>query len=75
MTKKIRFTLILLAFFTYDAYGYVDPGTGSYLIQIILAGIVGASLGIRVFWSKIKSFFAGSKNAAAQDNSDEKKQQ
>ncbi|MCP5047974.1 MAG: hypothetical protein GY940_12430, partial [bacterium] len=44
-------------FFTIRGYSYIDPGTGSYLIQIIIAGLVGASLGIKLFWRKIKDFF------------------
>ena len=33
---------------------YIDPGSGSILIQVILASCLG---GIVVFWSKIKSLF------------------
>ncbi len=37
---------------------YIDPGSGSILIQVILASCVG---GILVFWNKIKALFAGKK--------------
>ncbi|MHC5060962.1 MAG: hypothetical protein ACYTFK_07750 [Planctomycetota bacterium] len=37
---------------------YIDPGTGSFIVQILLAGLVGASFAVGVFWSKIKSFFS-----------------
>ena len=37
---------------------YIDPGSGSILIQVILATCIG---GIAVFWTKIKSRFAGKK--------------
>jgi len=37
---------------------YIDPGSGSILIQVILASVVG---GIAVFWNKIKSLFSKSK--------------
>lgn len=33
---------------------YIDPGSGSILIQVILASCLG---GIVVFWQKIKSLF------------------
>jgi hypothetical protein len=39
-------------------YGYIDPGTGSYVIQIIIAALVGASLGVKIFWRNIKGFFS-----------------
>ena len=37
---------------------YIDPGSGSILIQVILASCIG---GIAVFWQKLKSFFTGKK--------------
>lgn len=57
MIKRIGILLILLAFVTIDSYGYIDPGTGSYIIQIVIAMAVGAGLGIKLFWKKIKDFF------------------
>ncbi|HMK05787.1 MAG TPA: hypothetical protein VK489_16415 [Ferruginibacter sp.] len=36
---------------------YLDPGSGSYLIQAIIAAILAAGFFIKNFWYKIKSFF------------------
>lgn len=36
---------------------YVDPGSGSYLIQLIIAGILGALFCFKSMLWKIKSFF------------------
>ena len=36
---------------------YLDPGSGSFLIQLLLAGIVGAGFLIKVYWKKIKGLF------------------
>lgn len=35
---------------------YIDPGSGSLLLQVMLATCLG---GLAVFWQKIKSLFAG----------------
>jgi len=35
---------------------YIDPGTGSFIIQIAIAAFVGCSFAIKIFWSKIKTF-------------------
>lgn len=43
------------------AQSYLDPGSGSILIQILLATLLGASAAIAVFWRKIKAFFTGKK--------------
>ncbi len=37
---------------------YIDPGSGSILIQVILATCIG---GIAVFWQKLKALFTGRK--------------
>ncbi len=39
-----------------NTYAYLDPGTGSYLIQIIAAALLGALFSLRIFWSKIRRF-------------------
>ena len=36
---------------------YLDPGSGSILIQIILGAVVGAGVLVRVFWGNIKALF------------------
>ncbi len=40
---------------------YLDPGSGSMLIQIIIAALLGTGVAIRVFWKNIKAFFTGKK--------------
>ena len=37
---------------------YVDPGSGSYLVQIIIAGVLGALFYFKNIWWKIKAFFS-----------------
>ena len=36
---------------------YLDPGSGSILIQLLIAGLLGAAFILRSSWGKIKSFF------------------
>ena len=40
------------------AQAYLDPGTGSFLIQLLIAGAVGAAFAVKMFWYKIKTGFA-----------------
>lgn len=37
---------------------YIDPGTGSYLLQIAVAGLLGAGVAIKLFWERIYSTVA-----------------
>jgi hypothetical protein len=36
---------------------YLDPGTGSIILQSLVAGFMGAMFVIKLFWSKITGFF------------------
>ena len=52
--------LVGLLFFilTRDAHAYLDPGSGSYILQLILAGLLGAAVAVRIYWKRIKGFFS-----------------
>ncbi len=39
-----------------EAHAYLDPGTGSYVLQILSAALVGAAVAIKAFWINIKLF-------------------
>lgn len=52
------------------AYAYIDPGTGSFVIQGIIAAVVGAGFAIKMFWQRIKSFLTGKPMPADQDDDD-----
>ena len=41
---------------------YIDPGSGSYLIQMIIAGILGAAFFFKNLWWKFRSFFTKKKD-------------
>jgi hypothetical protein len=34
-------------------FGYIDPGTGSMLLQVIIGGVAAAAVGFKLFWSRI----------------------
>jgi hypothetical protein len=40
------------------AYAYLDPGTGSILVQALLAGLAVASAAVAAFWTRIRQLFA-----------------
>jgi len=46
-------------FFSPNSYAYLDPGSGSYLLQIIIAALLSASFVIKAFWKRIILFFSG----------------
>lgn len=40
---------------------YIDPGSGSYLVQAIIAAILGVAFYFKTIWFRIKAFFGGTK--------------
>lgn len=48
---------------------YLDPGSGSFLIQLLIAALLGLGVAIRASWSKIKGWF-GIKPKADEDDDD-----
>ena len=51
--------------FPASAYAYLDPGTGSYIFQLVIAAIVGLLFLAKVYWGRIKTFFANLFSGAA----------
>ena len=50
------FTLLALAWVN-DAYAYLDPGTGSIFLQVMVAAIAGGVFLLKTYWIKFKTFF------------------
>lgn len=49
------FSFFLVFFLPFFAFAYLDPGTGSFIIHVIVGGIIGVSYAMRVFWRNIKN--------------------
>lgn len=53
------FTFPLLCLtFAPNAYAYLDPGSGSLVIQFLIAAVVGAMFTVKVFWRNVKTFLS-----------------
>lgn len=52
---------LLPAFLAYVpmAHAYLDPGTGSMILQGIIGTVAVGLVAIRMYWAKVKQFFAG----------------
>ncbi len=56
MKSKI---IIFLSFFilTTKAHAYLDPGTGSIILQAIVGAFAAFFTSIYIFWDKVKNFY------------------
>lgn len=43
--------------FAGPAHAYLDPGSGSMFLQLLLGGVAGLMLAIKIFWRRILSMF------------------
>lgn len=46
---------VLLFFLPLNAHAYLDPGTGSFIVQLIIAAIAGVSFSVKLYWHKVKT--------------------
>lgn len=49
---------------------YLDPGSGSFLLQLLIAGLAGISIAIGTSWARIKRFFSRKKGEPKPEEDD-----
>ena len=57
--SKLFFPLGLIgaAGFVSPAYAYLDPGTGSMIVQLLLGGVAGALVIGKLYWARLTAIF------------------
>ena len=50
--------LVLSVFFYGDLFSYIDPGTGSFLIQLLIAFFAGSLFFAKSFYKNAKNFIS-----------------
>jgi hypothetical protein len=60
----LKFLMILLKLFILSyliyprkVYAYIDPGTGSMMVQVLIGILVGVLFMLKTFWKRIAIFF------------------
>ena len=62
---KFKFLLKILIFSLLSietSYAYIDPGSGSALISVIIGFFVALGITLKTYWYKLKRFFNFSKD-------------
>jgi cytochrome b len=61
MSSKVRWAIVFtLGFWLVTApaaNAYVDPGTGSYVFQVLVGIFLGAAVAVKLWWRKLWSVF------------------
>ncbi len=64
--------ILFLSSFSLNAFAYLDPGTGSLILQGLIAGIAMAGITIKTYWYKLCSMFGKSQPKSLLDEDDDK---
>ena len=57
MIKLLILNIIAIFLVVTNAYAYLDPGTGSFILQAIIGFLAALSAGFLYYWTKVKNFF------------------
>ena len=66
--RVVAAAAVLAALAAAPAHAYLDPGTGSMLLQGIIGAFLAVGVTLRLYWHRIKGFFrSGRGREAASD--------
>lgn len=68
--KLLSLIIIYLICSTSHAHAYLDPGTGSIILQAILGFIAAAAATVSIYWEKFKSMINKVLKRDIKDNKD-----
>lgn len=59
--KKMKYIVVLAVLLATvaPAHAYIDAGSGSYMIQMAMAGILAFAFTLKLAWNRVKAFFSG----------------
>ena len=56
LTVRAVYSMFLLSsLLVSDAHAYIDPGSGSALLQLILGGVAGIGVVAKLYWEQVKT--------------------
>lgn len=61
---------LLGSIFPLTAFAYLDPGTGSIILQGLIAAVAAAGFVMKAYWFKIKNLFGKSESKRLADEED-----
>ncbi len=59
ITNAVFFAALYMLVVPQPAHAYLDPGTGSYILQIAAAALFGSLFALKVWWRQITGFVGG----------------
>ena len=72
MSKAVATALLaaLCSALPRPAHAYIDPGSGSYVFQMLIAGFLSFAFAVRHYWDRLRSFITRQRSERGEDNGD-----
>ncbi len=64
----LLWSVLLLALTPGDASAYLDPGSGSFVFQILISALLGAAVVLKTSWRRLRDFFFSSRRSEDHDD-------
>jgi hypothetical protein len=55
----------------FSGLAYLDPGSGSFILQLLIGALLAIGLAVRASWTRIRRFFGGKPPAEGEDGADD----
>ena len=55
--SRLLAALALVALFPAHAAAYIDPGSGSVLLQVLVGGLLALGVTLKMYWGRLLSMF------------------
>jgi hypothetical protein len=52
-----KWLVLAMSLIAVDAQAYLDPGTGSMLLQVLLGGVAAVAVALKLYWYRILAIF------------------
>ena len=78
MKRFLKLTVVFCWFFLLmerTAFAYLDPGTGSLLLQLLLGGVAGLAVIGKLYWRRLLSFLGVSQQKDSMDEAQGQQQE
>jgi hypothetical protein len=62
--------VLLLLSLSGPAHAYIDPSAGSVLLQLLLGGIAGVLVALRLYWNRLTGLFRRRQDSTTTDEGD-----
>jgi hypothetical protein len=69
MMRKMLWVFMAGMLLPRSAHAYLDPGNGSMMVQLLLAGAAGVMVALKMFWRRILALFKRSKPEGPENRS------